>query len=47
MGSEHTNQQFKKWLEDAIEEAKNPDPREALRRKRKQRAKKVERRYGL
>ena len=42
-----TKQQIRTWLENAIREAQNPDPREKIRRERKERAKKEQKRYGF
>lgn len=45
--NEETKAQIRRWLEAAIRRAKNPDPRDEVRRKRQQKAKKVAKQYGL
>ena len=47
MSNEHTKLQLKTFLENAVQNAQNPDPREKLRRSRKEKMKKVEKRYGF
>jgi hypothetical protein len=47
MGNEHTKQQIRNFLEQAIEKAKNPNDRERLKRLRHARAEKVSKRYGF
>ena len=45
--NEHTKLQIKTWLANAVRRAQSPNPREKLKRQRKERAKKTEKRYGL
>lgn len=47
INNEHTKMQIKNWLENAVKMAQNPDPREKMKRIRKERSKKIERGYGL
>jgi len=47
MSNEHTKLQIKTWLENAVKKAQNPDPREKLKRLRKEKIKKVAKNYGL
>ena len=45
--NEGTKKQIRDWLEDSIRKAQNPDPRELMKRKRVEKAKKIEKNYGL
>lgn len=47
MGNEATKKQIRDWIENAIREAKNPDPRKIIKKQREQRKAKVEKNYGL
>lgn len=47
MANEETKQQIRIFIENAIRKAKNPDPREKLKRERKKRALQVAKQYGL
>jgi len=47
MENEATKAQIRNWLEKAIQEAQNPDPREKIRRERQQKMKKEQKRYGF
>ena len=47
MSNEHTKLQIKTFLENAIKKAQNPDPREKLKRLRKEKIKKVAKNYGF
>ena len=47
MGNEHTKLQIKTWLENAVKRAQSPNPREKLRRLRKEKMKKVAKNYGF
>jgi len=47
MGNEHTKLQIRTWLENAIKKAQNSDPREKLKRFRREKMKKVEKNYGF
>jgi len=47
MGNEGTKKQIRTWIENAIEKAQNPDPREKLKRLRREKVKKVAKNYGL
>ncbi len=45
--NEHTRLQIQTWLENAVRKAQNPSPREKLKRLRKEKMKKVAKKYGL
>ena len=45
--SEGTRLQIQTWLENAVRRAQSPDPREKMRRRRKEKMKKVAKNYGL
>ena len=47
MGNEGTKAQLRRWIEEAIKKARNPDLREILKKKRKLKKKKVAKNYGL
>lgn len=47
MSNESAKQELKEWIENAIEEAKNPNPREKAQKERKIKAGKVKQKYGL
>lgn len=47
MSNEMTKHQLRIWVEKAVKEAQDPDPREKLRRERQKRAEKVSKRFGL
>lgn len=47
MGNEHTKQQIRNFIVNAIEKAKNPDKREEIKRQRQKRATKVLQKFGL
>jgi hypothetical protein len=47
MGNEQTKAQIKRWLDNAVKEAKNPDPRKKIKRQREQKKTKVYKQYGL
>lgn len=47
INNEGTKEQIRRWLENAVKNAKNPDPRIILRKKREERRKKVYKNYGL
>jgi hypothetical protein len=47
MSNEGTKEQIRRWIENAIKEAKNPDPRKLLKKKREKKKKKVAQNYGL
>lgn len=45
--NEHTKMQIKRFLDSAIKKAKNPDPRTKIKRKRKEKARKIAKKYGF
>jgi hypothetical protein len=47
MGNESTKEQIRRFLQNAVDEAKNPSKKEQIRRKRMEKAKKVEKMYGF
>lgn len=47
MGNEATKAQIRNWIEESVRKAQNPDPREQLKRQRQERAKKVQKKYGI
>lgn len=47
MGNEQTKAQIRRWIEKAIKEAKNPDPKKILKKKRMQKKKELYKNYGL
>lgn len=47
MGNSATKKQIKDWIENAIKEAKNPDPRKLLKKQRQKKKKKIKKNYGL
>jgi len=47
LNSEGTKLQIRTWIENAIKKAQNPDPREKLKRLRREKIKKVAKNYGL
>lgn len=47
MGNQLTKAQIRKWLDDAVKEAKNPDMRKVLKDKRRQKKKTIAKGYGL
>lgn len=47
MANEGTKQQIRDWLEEAVRKAKNPDPRERIKRERAKRKTKVLESYAL
>ena len=47
MSNEHTKLQIKNFLDNAIKKAQNPSPRERFKRLRKQKMKKVAKKYGF
>lgn len=47
MSNEYTKLQIKTWLANAVKKAQSPNPREKLRRLRKEKAKKIAKRYGF
>lgn len=47
MSNEWTKKQIREFIENAVEKARNPDPKEKIRRKRELRAKKISKKYGL
>jgi hypothetical protein len=47
MGNEKTKAQIKRFLENAIKEAKNPDQRKILKKKRELKKKEVAKNYGF
>lgn len=47
MGNESTKAQIRGWIEEAIRKAKNPDPREKIKKERQRRAIKISKSYGL
>ena len=47
MGNEKTKAQLKKWIEKSIKEAKNPDPRKLMKKKRELKKKIVAKSYGF
>jgi len=47
MSNEATKKQIRDWIENAIKEAKNPDPRKLMKKKREQRKSKIKKNYGL
>jgi len=47
MNNQSTKNQIRVFLEKAVEEAKNPDLKDLLKKKRLLRSKKVSKRYGL
>ena len=47
MGNEFTKEQLRRFFQQAVEKAQNPDGREILKRKREKRREQVARQYGL
>lgn len=47
MSNEGTKKQIKDWLDEAVYKAKNPDPREAMKKKRMEKVKKIQKKYGF
>lgn len=47
MSNESTKKQLTDWFDEQIRKAQNPDPRELLKRKRAEKVKKVEKKYGF
>lgn len=47
MGNEATKQQIRTWIEKAIKEAKDPDPRKIIKKKREIKRKTIAKDYGL
>lgn len=47
MSNEDTKQQIKSWLDEAVRRAKNPDPREKIKRERQKKAIKISKSFGL
>ena len=47
MSNEITKSQIRSWLDESVRRARNPDPREALKRERQKKAVKVLKEYGL
>lgn len=47
MSNEATKAQIKNWLDKAVREAQNPDPREKLKREREKKAMRVAKNFGL
>ena len=47
MGNQDTKEQIRRWLKEVIGKATNPDPREKMRRMRRERAKKEQVKYGF
>ena len=45
--NEFTKLQIKNWLENAVKNAQNPDPKEQIRRQRQEKNKVVKSKYGL
>lgn len=45
--NEHTKLQIRTWLENAVKRAQNPDPREKMRRVRKEKMKRIIKNYGF
>ncbi len=43
----HTKLQIKTWLANAVKKAQNPDPREKLKRLRKEKMNKIIKNYGF
>lgn len=47
MSNEATKEQIRRFLQNAVDKAKNPDPREKMKRKHLLNIKKVEKKYGF
>lgn len=47
MSNEHTKQQIRNFIVNAIEKARNPDPKERIKREREMKAKQVAKQYGF
>ena len=47
MGNEKTKKQIKDWLDQAVKEAKNPDLRKVLKKKRELKKKEIAKSYGF
>lgn len=47
MSNEATKEQIRSWLENAVKEARKPDPRKKIKKERQQKRKKVVQRYGF
>lgn len=47
MGNEKTKRQIRDWIEKSIKEAKNPDQRKLLKKKRELKKKEVAKNYGF
>ena len=47
MSNEKTKAQIRRWLEESVKEAKNPDMRKVLKKKRELRKKVIAKNYGL
>lgn len=47
MANEATKEQIRQFLENAVRAAKNPNPREKMKRLRQEKVKKVSKMYGF
>lgn len=47
MSNEATKEQIRRFLQNAVEKALKPDPREKMIEKHKEKAKKVSKKYGF
>lgn len=47
MGNEKTKAQIKNWIENSIKEAKNPNQRKLLKKKRELKKKEIAKKFGL
>lgn len=47
MSNTETKAQIRRWIEKSIKEAKNPDPRKLMKKKRELKKKTVAKSYGL
>ena len=47
MGNEKTKKQIRDWIEKSIKEAKNPDPRRLMKKKRDLKKGEVAKNYGF
>ncbi|MFA5395223.1 MAG: hypothetical protein WC346_04315 [Methanogenium sp.] len=47
MGNEKTKKQIRDWLEQSVKEARNPDMRKIIKKKRELKKKEIAKNYGF
>jgi len=47
MNNESTKEQIRRWIENAIKKAKNPDQKELIKKKREVKRKKIAKQFGF